>query len=272
VNGKSSLNVPPPASPLALAKYVLNACVTSTVKLPPPSIVEDDVNVNAAFEISRVGEKPITSTVKPVDVPLMIFTELAVITGALVPMMKLFDGAGVGNTLSVPAVSFVSVSGVYSDSDDAAAVGRFEEECEAALLLFQFLFAVGPQKSCAPLAYTQNVDRIPITVIEVEPFPAKAAQVWNDDERLEFIGFIAGNPEAGEVIPGSGGVRKVRWSRPGTGKRGGVRVIYYFHNESMPLFLLTVYPKSRKDNVSAAELTAMKRITSILRSTYGKAH
>lgn len=110
----------------------------------------------------------------------------------------------------------------------------------------------------------------PITVVEVEPFPAKAAEVWNDEERLEFISFIAYNSDSGDPIPGSRGVRKVRWSRSGTGKRGGVRVIYYLHDESIPLFLLTVYPKSRKDNLSAAELKAIKKMVSILRSTYGK--
>jgi len=74
------------------------------------------------------------------------------------------------------------------------------------------------------------MERVPITVVEVDLFPAKAAEVWNDSERLEFISFIAQNPEAGHLIPGSGGVRKVRWSRAGAGKRGGVRVIYYFHD------------------------------------------
>jgi hypothetical protein len=116
----------------------------------------------------------------------------------------------------------------------------------------------------------EGVERAPITVVEVEPFPAKAAGVWNDEERLAFISFIANHPDAGDLIPGSGGVRKVRWSLSGTGKRGGVRVIYYFHDESIPLFLLTVYPKSRKDNLSAAELKAIKQVVSILRSTYGK--
>jgi hypothetical protein len=120
------------------------------------------------------------------------------------------------------------------------------------------------------LAYIGTVDGVPITVVEVDPFPVKAAQVWDDEERLEFIGFIANNPEAGNIMAGSGGVRKVRWRRPGAGKRGGVRVIYYYHDESMPLYLLTVYPKSRQENLSPAEVKAMKRIVSILRSTHGK--
>jgi hypothetical protein len=114
------------------------------------------------------------------------------------------------------------------------------------------------------------VESTPITVVEVEPFPKKAAQIWSDEERSEFIGFIAHNPEDGDLITGGGGVRKVRWSRSGMGKRGGVRVIYYFHDESMPLFLLTVYSKNRQDNLSAAELRAMKQTVLILRSTYAQ--
>jgi hypothetical protein len=114
------------------------------------------------------------------------------------------------------------------------------------------------------------VERVPVTVVEVEPFPARADEVWNDEERLEFISFVANSPDAGDLIPGSGGVRKVRWSRSGMGKRGGARVIYYFHDESLPLFLLTVYPKSRKDDLLPAELKAIKKLVSILRSTYGK--
>jgi hypothetical protein len=114
------------------------------------------------------------------------------------------------------------------------------------------------------------VERVAITVVEVEPFPAKASQIWTDEERFEFISFIAHNPVAGDLMTSSGGVRKVRWSPAGTGKRGGVRVIYYFHDESMPLFLLTVYPKSRKEDLTAAELRAMKQTVSILRSAYGQ--
>jgi len=114
------------------------------------------------------------------------------------------------------------------------------------------------------------VEGVPVTVVEVEPFPAKAAEVWSDTERLEFISYLASNPEAGDLIPGGGGVRKVRWSRVGMGKRGGVRVIYYYHDESMPVFLLTVYPKSRQENLSHAELKMIRRVVSILRRSYGK--
>ncbi len=102
-----------------------------------------------------------------------------------------------------------------------------------------------------------------ITVVEVEPFPARAVEVWSDEKRLEFVSYVASNPEAGDLIPGGAGVRKVRWSRAGMGKRGGVRVIYCFHDESMPLFPLTVYPKSRPENLSAAELKLIRQVMSI---------
>ena len=116
----------------------------------------------------------------------------------------------------------------------------------------------------------ESVVLLPITVVEVEPFPSKADQVWREEERLEFITFIALNPMAGNVIPGSGGIRKVRWTRPGKGKRGGVRVIYYFHDALIPLFLLTVYSKSRKDDLSREELKAMRKLVAELRSNYAK--
>jgi hypothetical protein len=75
----------------------------------------------------------------------------------------------------------------------------------------------------------------PITVAETLPFLRQAASLWHEDERNAFVDYIARNPEAGDIIPDSGGVRKVRWSRAGTGKRGGVRVIYFYHDDTMPL-------------------------------------
>ena len=67
-------------------------------------------------------------------------------------------------------------------------------------------------------------------------------------------------------MQGTGGVRKARWRREGMGKSGGARVIYYFHDESAPLFLLTVYRKGQKDNLSKAEQNAIKQgVTAIKR-------
>ena len=64
------------------------------------------------------------------------------------------------------------------------------------------------------------------TVVETPTFSRLAEAYWSEEERLEFVSFIAHNPLSGAVVPGSGGVRKVRWTRPGAGKRGGVRVVY----------------------------------------------
>ena len=63
------------------------------------------------------------------------------------------------------------------------------------------------------------------TIIETPKFKELCHQIWNETERLEFINWLANNPLSGDVIQGSGGLRKVRWGRKGTGKRGGVRVI-----------------------------------------------
>lgn len=90
----------------------------------------------------------------------------------------------------------------------------------------------------------------------------------SDSERAELVAFIGANPEAGEVIPETGGVRKIRWALAGMGKRGGARVIYCYHNEHLPVFLLSVYAKNRKANLSKAERNAMKRLVSALVAGY----
>ena len=89
-----------------------------------------------------------------------------------------------------------------------------------------------------------------LTVAETPLFVRQADTIWNEQEREEFVNYIARNPEAGDVIPESGGVRKVRWGRAGDGKRGGARVIYFYHDDTRPLYLLLVYAKGRKEDLS----------------------
>jgi hypothetical protein len=84
-----------------------------------------------------------------------------------------------------------------------------------------------------------------ITVAETPLFSRQARQVWDDAELAAFIDFIARNPEEGDLIPETGGVRKIRWARPGSGKRGGAWVIYFYHSGDRPLYLLMVYAKAR---------------------------
>jgi mRNA-degrading endonuclease RelE of RelBE toxin-antitoxin system len=77
-----------------------------------------------------------------------------------------------------------------------------------------------------------------MTVVETERFLKDVRPLLSDAERAELVAFIGANPEAGEVLPETGGVRKIRWALAGKGKRGGARVIYYHHNERLPAFLL----------------------------------
>ena len=91
---------------------------------------------------------------------------------------------------------------------------------------------------------------VPLTVVELPQFVRQADDVWSDDERHEFVDYIARNPDAGDVIPETGGVRKVRWRRQGMGKRGGARVIYFYYNLATPLFLLMVYAKAVREDVA----------------------
>ncbi len=99
-----------------------------------------------------------------------------------------------------------------------------------------------------------------MTVVETPGFLREAGALLTGTARAELVGFLAANPEAGDVIAGTGGVRKLRWAAKGKGKRGGVRVIYYHHSEAIPLFLLNVYAKSEKDNLTKAERNEMKKL------------
>ena len=98
-----------------------------------------------------------------------------------------------------------------------------------------------------------------LTIYETPTFAAEAAKIWDADERLEFFAWIARQPEAGTVVPGSGGCRKVRWSRTGMGKQGGVRVIYFLMLEAEEIAMLLIYPKSAKDNIPGHILKEIRK-------------
>jgi len=108
---------------------------------------------------------------------------------------------------------------------------------------------------CAPKAYSPSM----FTVVETLLFQKQWPAYWTEEERGEFASFLSANPEAGDVVADSGGIRKVRWKRQGTGKSGGVRVIYFTRNEAEELVLLTLYAKSKTDNLTGAVLKEIRR-------------
>ena len=105
-----------------------------------------------------------------------------------------------------------------------------------------------------PLAYT----RVVFTFIESSVFERLCPVYLDDDEYAELQEFMMQNPDAGQVVPGSGGVRKLRWTRPGTGKRSGLRVIHFVRYDPSEFWMLTIYSKSKRDTVPAHILKQLK--------------
>ena len=102
-----------------------------------------------------------------------------------------------------------------------------------------------------------------LTVVESPIFQKLWPRYWDEDERAEFASFIALNPEAGAVMRGAGGIRKVRWAREGSGKSGGVRIVYLARNEAGEIYLLTLYAKSESENISLTTLKEIRRVLEI---------
>jgi mRNA-degrading endonuclease RelE of RelBE toxin-antitoxin system len=92
------------------------------------------------------------------------------------------------------------------------------------------------------------------TVIETPTFQKQAEKIWSESERLTFIDWIAVNPLSGDVIPGADGARKVRWGRAGSGKRGGVRIVYFNLTERGEVILIMMYTKSDQTNISPGDI------------------
>lgn len=97
------------------------------------------------------------------------------------------------------------------------------------------------------------------TVVETPSYLALAGKLFNERRREEIVAMVAADPECGDVMPGTGGFRKVRVAREGTGKSGGVRVVYIWRNAEFPVFLVAVFPKNEKGNLTMAERNALKK-------------
>lgn len=98
------------------------------------------------------------------------------------------------------------------------------------------------------------------TFVELPLFSRQAADYFGDDELADLQRHLAKTPDAGDVVPGTGGVRKLRWSRAGMGKRGGVRVLYYVQDRHGRIWLLTVYAKSARENIATTTLNRLREL------------
>jgi hypothetical protein len=105
---------------------------------------------------------------------------------------------------------------------------------------------------------------MPITVAETGEYYRHVRKLLSEEEQDDVINYLAVHPKAGLIIEGTGGIRKFRWGRSGKGKSGGVRIIYYFHDENMPLYLLTIFAKNEMENLSKAQRNDLAKLVKIL--------
>lgn len=108
------------------------------------------------------------------------------------------------------------------------------------------------------------------TVIETEAYLRAAKDAgMSAEEMTAAVDLVADNPEAGDVMQGTGGVRKARLAGRGKGKSGGYRIVYYFGGGDIPLFLLTVFGKGEKTNLTQGERNALRALTATLKESLG---
>ncbi len=107
-----------------------------------------------------------------------------------------------------------------------------------------------------------------ITIVELPEYIKKAERLLNEDERSNLILYLSTHPKSGAIMQGTGGVRKIRWARKGKGKSGGVRVIYFFYTDEILLFMLTIFSKGEKDNLSKTERNELGKLVKLLVNTY----
>ena len=107
------------------------------------------------------------------------------------------------------------------------------------------------------------------TIVETPPFFSDAeAAGMSEIERMRFVDWISAHPAAGDLIKGAGGARKVRFARPGAGKSGGYRIITFYAEQSTPVFLLALFSKGERGNLTKAECNALATMTKRLLAAY----
>ena len=106
----------------------------------------------------------------------------------------------------------------------------------------------------------------PITVAETHGFERAASRIWSEAELIALVDHLALNPEDGDIIPGTGGVRKLRWGKAGVGKRGGARVIYFYYHVDCPLYLLLAYAKAQASDLTPDEKKAVAAFAAVIKA------
>ncbi|MCF8241416.1 MAG: type II toxin-antitoxin system RelE/ParE family toxin [Melioribacteraceae bacterium] len=107
-----------------------------------------------------------------------------------------------------------------------------------------------------------------ITLVELPEYIKRAEKILTKDERNELLFYLSARPKSGSIIQGTGGIRKFRWASKGKGKSGGSRVIYFFYNETIPLFLLTIFSKNEKMDLSKSERNDLAKLVKELVKNY----
>ena len=103
-----------------------------------------------------------------------------------------------------------------------------------------------------------------LTFIELQGFSKRRQVLLQDDEFRAFQEILINDPEAGDTISGTGGFRKIRWSRPGRGKRGGVRVLYYNVTKKGRLYLALIYPKNEQDELNQEQKKMLRQVADLI--------
>lgn len=114
------------------------------------------------------------------------------------------------------------------------------------------------------LPYRSDMPKLQ-TIIETKAYlAASKAAGMDDEEREAIVTALAGEPTAGDIMKGTGGCRKFRWKKPGSGKSGGYRVVTYFGGDDVPVFLLAAFGKNERANLSQAERNELAKLTATL--------
>ena len=109
-----------------------------------------------------------------------------------------------------------------------------------------------------------------ITIVETHSFQKESQKILGESEIDKLKNFLSLNPQSGDIIPGLRGIRKIRWQVKQKGKSGGARIIFFFYNTNMPVFLLDIYRKSEKNDISFKEKKMLNNMIDELIDSYGE--